>query len=209
MSVELTRRDEFGLLTLRRPEKLNALSFAILGEIAAAFDEAGSWPIRALLITGAGEKAFCAGADIEELRDSLARRPEAGRGNGASRVRQARRPALSLDRAHQRLRLWRRARIGDGLHVPPRLAARQNGPAGNQARPHSRLRRHAAAAAADRRGAGAGIDHDRANGRRRRGLVDGARQPDRRGRHRRRRRQPSRANSPGTACWRSVSRARP
>jgi enoyl-CoA hydratase len=68
MSIELTRRDEFGLLTLRRPEKLNALSFAILGEIAAAFDEAGSWPIRALLITGAGEKAFCAGADIEELR---------------------------------------------------------------------------------------------------------------------------------------------
>ena len=68
MSVELIRRDEFALLTLRRPEKLNALSFAILKEIAAALDEAGSWPIRALLITGAGGKAFCAGADIEELR---------------------------------------------------------------------------------------------------------------------------------------------
>jgi enoyl-CoA hydratase len=69
MSIELTRRDEFGLLTLRRPEKLNALSFGILKEISAAFDEAGSWPIRALLVTGAGEKAFCAGADIEELRN--------------------------------------------------------------------------------------------------------------------------------------------
>ena len=69
MSVELIRRDEFALLTLRRPEKLNALSFAILKEIAAALDEAGSWPVRALLITGAGEKAFCAGADIEELRN--------------------------------------------------------------------------------------------------------------------------------------------
>jgi enoyl-CoA hydratase len=68
VSVDLIRRDEFGLVTLRRPEKLNALSFGILNEIGAAFDEAGSWPIRALLITGSGEKAFCAGADIEELR---------------------------------------------------------------------------------------------------------------------------------------------
>ena len=33
MSVELSRRDEFGVLTLRRPEKLNALSFGILEEI--------------------------------------------------------------------------------------------------------------------------------------------------------------------------------
>ena len=69
MSIELSRRDEFGLLTLCRPEKLNALSFGILKEISAAFDEAGAWPIRALLVTGAGEKAFCAGADIEELRN--------------------------------------------------------------------------------------------------------------------------------------------
>ena len=69
MSVELTRRDEFGLLTLGRPEKLNALSFGILKEIGGAIDEAGRWPIRALLITGAGGKAFCAGADIEELRN--------------------------------------------------------------------------------------------------------------------------------------------
>ena len=69
MSVELTRRDEFGLLTLGRPEKLNALSFGILKEIGGAIDEAGRLPIRALLITGAGGKAFCAGADIEELRN--------------------------------------------------------------------------------------------------------------------------------------------
>lgn len=68
-NVELTRRDEFGLLTLRRPAKLNALSFAILREINDAFTEAASWPIRALLITGEGDRAFCAGADIDELRN--------------------------------------------------------------------------------------------------------------------------------------------
>jgi enoyl-CoA hydratase len=69
MIVELTRRDEFAVLTLNRPEKLNALSFAILREIGEAFDEVAGWPVRALLITGAGAKAFCAGADIEELRN--------------------------------------------------------------------------------------------------------------------------------------------
>ncbi|WP_246800758.1 enoyl-CoA hydratase/isomerase family protein [Mesorhizobium amorphae] len=56
------------LITLNRPEKLNALSFAILAELDAALTEVDKRPVRALVITGAGEKAFCAGADIDELR---------------------------------------------------------------------------------------------------------------------------------------------
>src|SRR5919202_3848759 len=67
MPVELTRRDEIAILTLNRPEALNALSFAILREIGAAFDEVASSDARALVVTGAGPKAFCAGADIKEL----------------------------------------------------------------------------------------------------------------------------------------------
>lgn len=69
MSVELTRREEFALITLNRPEALNALSFAILKEIGQAFDEVATWDVRALVVTGAGPKAFCAGADIKELRN--------------------------------------------------------------------------------------------------------------------------------------------
>lgn len=70
MSVELSRREEFALLTLNRPEALNALSFDILRQIGAAFDEVASWKdVRGLLITGAGPKSFCAGADIKELRN--------------------------------------------------------------------------------------------------------------------------------------------
>lgn len=69
MTVNLTRKDEFALLTLDRPEALNALSFDILRRIGAAFDEVAGWrDLRGLLITGAGQKAFCAGADIKELR---------------------------------------------------------------------------------------------------------------------------------------------
>lgn len=68
MPVELTTRDECAVLTLNRPEALNALSFAILREIGEAFDKVAKSPARALIITGAGTKAFCAGADIKEFR---------------------------------------------------------------------------------------------------------------------------------------------
>jgi enoyl-CoA hydratase len=68
MSVDLSKRGNCALLVLNRPEALNALSFAILREIGAAIDEVATWPVRALIITGAGDKAFCAGADIKELR---------------------------------------------------------------------------------------------------------------------------------------------
>jgi enoyl-CoA hydratase len=67
MPVELTFRDDCAILTLNRPEALNALSFSILGEIGAAIDQAGQSKARALIVTGAGPKAFCAGADIKEL----------------------------------------------------------------------------------------------------------------------------------------------
>jgi enoyl-CoA hydratase len=67
MTVHLTRIDEFALLTLDRPEALNALSFATLREIDTALDEVVAGDARALLVTGAGTRAFCAGADIKEL----------------------------------------------------------------------------------------------------------------------------------------------
>jgi len=55
-------------VTVDRPEKLNALSRAVLAELEAAFAEAGADPeLRCLIVTGAGEKAFIAGADIGEL----------------------------------------------------------------------------------------------------------------------------------------------
>jgi len=68
MSVNLSRRDEAMVLTLDRPEALNALSFAILADISAALDEVAAGDARVLIVTGAGDKAFCAGADIKELR---------------------------------------------------------------------------------------------------------------------------------------------
>ena len=67
MPVEFSRRDEFAVITLNRPEALNALSFEIVRQIGEAIDEADASDARCLIITGAGERAFCAGADISEF----------------------------------------------------------------------------------------------------------------------------------------------
>jgi len=60
--------DGIALLTINRPEKLNALDSATVLELADAVARARSEEaVRALMITGAGEKAFVAGADIQQL----------------------------------------------------------------------------------------------------------------------------------------------
>jgi enoyl-CoA hydratase len=72
MSYSLIRfeLDDAGiaLITINRPEKLNALSAAVMGELSGAFtDVREDAAIRGVVLTGAGEKAFVAGADIAEL----------------------------------------------------------------------------------------------------------------------------------------------
>ena len=69
MAVELSTREDCAVLVLNRPEALNALSFEIIRRIGAVFDEVAQSKARALIVTGAGPKAFCAGADIKELRN--------------------------------------------------------------------------------------------------------------------------------------------
>ena len=64
----LERRDNVGVIKLNRPEVLNALSRQLYGEIDAAVTELeGDDDVRAIIFTGAGERAFSAGADIHEM----------------------------------------------------------------------------------------------------------------------------------------------
>ena len=67
MAIELQRVEEFALIRLNRPQALNALSFKLVEDLSRAIDQAAASDARALLVTGAGDKAFCAGADIAEL----------------------------------------------------------------------------------------------------------------------------------------------
>ncbi|MDM5246258.1 enoyl-CoA hydratase [Lysinibacillus sp. G4S2] len=58
-----------GLITLSRPEAANAMSVQLLQELSAVLDKINGDPaVRVVLLTGAGEKAFCAGADLKERK---------------------------------------------------------------------------------------------------------------------------------------------
>jgi enoyl-CoA hydratase len=65
-------RDKIAVLTLNRPEKLNALSYGLIDELMVALDTIEADPgIHAVILTGAGERAFSAGADITEFSQSV------------------------------------------------------------------------------------------------------------------------------------------
>ena len=66
--ILVERRADCSLVMLNRPEVLNALSFELLERLDQTLDEVAGGDSRALVVTGAGDRAFCAGADIAELR---------------------------------------------------------------------------------------------------------------------------------------------
>ncbi|MBY0554987.1 enoyl-CoA hydratase/isomerase family protein [bacterium] len=70
-SIKLENRENgLWILTMNRPESLNALNTALLNEMADAcrqLSEMSFEDVKALIITGAGEKSFVAGADIKEM----------------------------------------------------------------------------------------------------------------------------------------------
>jgi enoyl-CoA hydratase/carnithine racemase len=71
-------QDKVGIITLNRPEKLNAWNSAMRDEIVAAlraYD--GNADIAAIVMTGAGDRAFCAGQDLEEAKHFDVARSEA------------------------------------------------------------------------------------------------------------------------------------
>ena len=68
-TILLERKPEgYAVITLNRPDKMNALNIQLLGELRQAVADIAADPaVRGVIITGAGEKAFAAGADIAEL----------------------------------------------------------------------------------------------------------------------------------------------
>jgi enoyl-CoA hydratase len=73
----VARKGPVATVILNRPQALNALNARLLRELEAALAELAVDPeVRILVITGAGTKAFCAGADLTEL---AAKTPEEGR----------------------------------------------------------------------------------------------------------------------------------
>jgi enoyl-CoA hydratase/carnithine racemase len=67
-NLRVETHDGVAVVTVNRPDKLNALDNRTMGELDQAFDSIGNdGSVRGVILTGAGEKAFVAGADIGEL----------------------------------------------------------------------------------------------------------------------------------------------
>ncbi|KMQ65931.1 enoyl-CoA hydratase [Chryseobacterium sp. FH2] len=69
-NILLKKEDKISIITINRPESLNALNAKTIRELSSAFDELNAdESCRAIIITGSGEKSFVAGADIKEFSD--------------------------------------------------------------------------------------------------------------------------------------------
>ena len=67
-NILLEKKNSIAYVTVNRPKVLNALNMATMEELRAAFiDIKSDASIRVAILTGAGEKAFVAGADVGEL----------------------------------------------------------------------------------------------------------------------------------------------
>ena len=67
-TVLLEVKNRIGYITINRPEALNALSSQVLADLNEVLDQVeNSEDIRVVIVTGSGEKAFVAGADIKEM----------------------------------------------------------------------------------------------------------------------------------------------
>lgn len=73
MSIDFTRQGHVATVRINRPDKLNALTLAMYDDLGRAFHEIkDDAEIRAVVLTGAGERAFCVGADLTESIPALA-----------------------------------------------------------------------------------------------------------------------------------------
>ncbi len=69
--LHISDRASVRLLTLERPERLNALSTPLLNELVEAFLDAASDPnVRVVVVTGSGDRAFCSGFDLKDVQQS-------------------------------------------------------------------------------------------------------------------------------------------
>ena len=66
-TIKLEQEGAIAILTLHRPEKMNAFTGKMMMEMIDAFDQTdANDEIRAVIVTGSGDRAFCAGADLSE-----------------------------------------------------------------------------------------------------------------------------------------------
>ena len=95
-NILVDRDENVGIVTLNRPNALNALNFQLVGEVAEALMEfERDESIRCIVITGAGEKAFAAGADIKEMSNKSPIDMMMGGFEAWERIKRVRKPMVA------------------------------------------------------------------------------------------------------------------
>ena len=171
------KRDGIGTITFHRPKELNALNRRSLEELDVVLDEARrDDEVRVLILTGSGEKAFVAGADINELAQQapLGGRETALYGQGVFRkLETLGKPSIAAINGFA---------LGGGCELALACSIRLASRTAKIGQPEvklgimSRIRRLAAAGAAVRQGSGAGAVPDRRDDFRRGGAAHRARE---------------------------------
>ena len=140
------KKDGIAYVTVNRPAVRNALNAQTVRELKTAFEQAkNDDEVRVVILTGSGDKAFVAGADINELatQTPVSGKDYALRRTGGFRFHRATRKAG--DRGRQWIRARRRMRARNGVHISNRIGECDARPAGSEARHHSGIRRQPAA----------------------------------------------------------------
>ncbi len=99
--IRVEREDGVGIVTLNRPDSLNAMNRKLSGELRDAVKELdGDDAVGCIVITGAGERAFSAGGDIHEQREDDRRFTEqeldARRGRGSYELAASKKPTIGM-----------------------------------------------------------------------------------------------------------------
>ncbi len=134
-NVLYEKRDGIAYVTVNRPKVLNALNTPTWADLRQAFEDArDDAAVRGVILTGAGDKAFIAGADIGELANATAVEAEQASRFGPGRSRCHRESRKAGDRGRQRLCARWRLRDGDGLYHQDRSRHSKIRPARSHAR---------------------------------------------------------------------------
>jgi enoyl-CoA hydratase len=94
--ILVEHEEPIAIATINRPEKLNALNWALVAELADALEALDrDDAIRCIVLTGAGDRAFAAGADIGEMSDKTPMRMAAGGFESWERIRRIKKPIIA------------------------------------------------------------------------------------------------------------------
>lgn len=99
--VEFIQQGPVAVMTLNRPAKLNTVTAAMAAEIKALAERCnGQEGIRAVILTGAGEKAFCAGSDVRDLDNYDSAWTFRNRADYCDSIRAIRKPVICAVNGH-------------------------------------------------------------------------------------------------------------